>query len=174
MFGLFDHTFYSFLDLTGVLYHPLTSSYAFTGQGVGSVTVTMDSEKTFHEIGVDGVVIMGKIPSSSGKLIIECQQTSNVHKWLLYTYQTINTGIPSVKVKEWGRMTSLLRNLKDGTTHILKGVSFEKIPDKLYTAEGQMVTWVLWAASVDSSAPNPSGAGQLSALQKRWLGRFQE
>jgi hypothetical protein len=74
--------------------------------------------------------------------------------------------------KEWGRMTAYLRNLNDGTTHTLRGLSYERIPEKSYQAEGQMVVWVLWAADIESLAPNPSGAGQLSALAKRWLSRF--
>ena len=81
MFGLFDHTVYSFLDLSGVISHPAVgTSYTFTGQGVGRVVVSMEEDKTFHEIGVDGTVILGKIPGNAGKLTIECQQTSNIHK----------------------------------------------------------------------------------------------
>jgi len=102
MFGLFDHTVYSFLDLSGALYHPKVSSYTFTGQGVGRVVVSMEEDKTFHEIGMDGTVILGKVPGAAGKLTIECQQTSNVHKWLLYTYQFLI----KEDAKEWGRMTA--------------------------------------------------------------------
>jgi len=168
MFGLFDHTVYSFLDLSGVIYHPAVGSYNFTGQGVGRVVVDMQEDKTFHEIGVEGTVILGKIPGNAGKLIIECQQTSNIHKWLLYVYQFLI----QANAKEWGRMTAFLRNLNDETKHTLNGLSYEKIPEKSYQAEGQMVTWVLRAADIDSFAPNPSGAGQFSALAKRWLSRF--
>ncbi len=168
MFGLFDHTVYSFLDLSGVIYHPAVGSYNFTGQGVGRVVVDMQEDKTFHEIGVEGTVILGKIPGNAGKLIIECQQTSNIHKWLLYVYQFLI----QANAKEWGRMTAFLRNLNDETNHTLNGLSYEKIPEKSYQTEGQMVTWVLWAADIDSFAPNPSGAGQFSALAKRWLSRF--
>jgi len=71
-----------------------------------------------------------------------------------------------------GQDDGFLRNLNDGTTHTLRGLSFERIPEKSYQAEGQMVVWVLWAADIDSFAPNPSGAGQLSALAKRWISRF--
>lgn len=169
MFGLFDHTVYSFLDLSGVISHPAVgTSYTFTGQGVGRVVVSMEEDKTFHEIGVDGTVILGKIPGGAGKLTIECQQTSNIHKWLLYVYQFLI----KKDAKEWGRMTAYLRNLNDKTEHTLRGLSYERIPEKSYQAEGQMVVWVLWAADIDSFSPNPSGAGQLSALAKRWLSRF--
>jgi hypothetical protein len=170
MFNLFGHTTYSFLDLSGVICHPKVNSYVFTGQGVGRVSVTMEEDKTFHDIGVDGTVIIGKIPGGAGKLTIDCQQTSNIHKWLLFTYQFLI----KEDAKEWGRITAFLRNLNDGTQHTLKGMSFERIPEKSYQAEGQMVTWVLWAADIDSFAPDPSGAGQLSALAKRWISRFKQ
>ena len=128
MFGLFDHTVYSFLDLSGVISHPAVgTSYTFTGQGVGRVVVSMEEDKTFHEIGVDGTVILGKIPGGAGKLTIECQQTSNIHKWLLYVYQFLI----KADAKEWGRMAAYLRNLNDGTTHTLRGLSYERIPESL-------------------------------------------
>ncbi len=165
MFGLFDHTVYSFLDLSGVLSHPHVGSFVFTGQGVGQVVITMDGDKTIHEIGVDGTVVLAKVPGHAGKITIECQQTSNVHKWLLYAYQRINMD----NVEEWGRMTALLRNITDKTSHTLKGLSFDRIPEKRYGPEGQMIEWVLFAADIDSTAPNETGAGGLSALAKQFL-----
>lgn len=176
MAGLLDFTTYSFLDLSGAIYHPNTGSYVFTGQGVGRIVISMSSEKTYHEFGVDGSVIVGRIPTESGKIVLDCQQTSNIHKWLLSTYQSLmitEEGNSTATVKLWAALTGYLRSLKDGTSHKLAGVSFEKVPDKVYAAEGQIVSWVLWAAEIESFAPNPSGAGQLSALAKQWRSRFE-
>lgn len=159
-----NHTTYSFLDLTGVIAYPF-ASYVFTGQGVGEVTIQMSGEKTGHEISTTGDVIIYKIPGNNGKLIISCQQTSNIHKFLLATYQQLYYST----AKEWGMMFAMLRNIHDGTEHFFKGLSFDTLPEKRYGAAGQMVLWVLLAADIRSTAPNPSGAGQMSAIARSFL-----
>jgi hypothetical protein len=50
----------------------------------------------------------------------------------------------------WAEMSASLRNTSDGTSHIIVGMSFGKVPDKVYQAEGQMVTWTLWAANIQN------------------------
>lgn len=151
-----SHTVYSFMDLSGVIQHPLTSSYPLAGQGVGQIAVNMSEEKTFHVISVYGDVLVGKVPSShNGNIEITCQQTSNMHKFLLYTYQTV----VMAEAREWARMAALLRCISDGVEHNITGLSFNKIPGKVYATNGTMVIWRLDAASIESTAPNPSGAG---------------
>ena len=50
-------TTYSFLDMAGSLAHPDLGAYVFTGQGVGSVTISMASDKTAHDIAADGAIM---------------------------------------------------------------------------------------------------------------------
>lgn len=149
-FNPFDHTTYSFLDLSGAIFHPLVGSYIFTGKGVGRILIGYEQDKTIHEIGTDGTICLSKVPGHLGRMVIECQQTSLLHKWMLHTYQTVHLNVPS----EWGRMAALLRNITDKTSHSLKGMSFHQVPKKLYEQEGRTVEWVLWAAEVESDAPN--------------------
>ena len=143
-----DYTTYSFLDLSGALVHPSLGAYIFTGQGVGQVTVSMDTERTAHNVGADGTVMVSKMAGHNGKVTIQCQQTSNVHKWLT----AAENAVYIADTDQWASMTATLRNTSDGTTHIITGMSFGKVPDKVYQAEGQMVTWTLWAANIQSLA----------------------
>lgn len=142
-------TTYSFLDLAGVIAHPLypLGVFQFTGEGVGSVTVTMDTERTAHDVAADGSVMVSKIAGNNGKINIECQQTSLAHKYLLNLYNYL----VSASAGEWAMIAIVLRNVSDATSHIATGVSFGKIPDKPYAAQGGKVTWVLWAADIVSA-----------------------
>ena len=69
-----------------------------------------------------------------------------MHKWLL----TAHNAAFLADTDAWSDMAVTLRNTSDGTSHVATGVSFGKIPDKAYAAQGQMVTWVLWAADIQS------------------------
>ncbi len=144
MFNPFDHTVYSFSDLTGVIYHPLMGNYAFTGQGVGQITIEMDNDMTSHDFGVDGSNIISRISVYSGKMIIQCQQMSNIHNWLMATFNAVKMADPV----EWARMSSMIRRISDGNVNYVTGISFERVPPKVYQAEGQMVDWVLWAGDI--------------------------
>ena len=155
MLGLFDYTVYSFLDLSGAIAHPDLGSFVFTEGGVGQITIAMTTDKTFHEISVEGVVMIGMIPAHNGKIQIQCQQTSNIHKWLLWAYNTLILG----DTDAWGKMAATLRNICDGTSHSVNGISFDKIPEKAYGTAGGMVTWTLWAADIQSISPRPTTAG---------------
>ena len=141
-----DFTTYSFLDLSGAIVHPDLGAYIFTGQGVGQVVITMATEKTSHNVAADDVVMVSKIAGHNGQIQVQCQQTSLVHKWLLAAYNAVYIA----DTDAWANMSATLRNTSDGTSHIITGMSFGKIPDKPYQAEGQMVTWTLFAASIVS------------------------
>jgi hypothetical protein len=139
-------TTYSFLDLSGALAHPTFGAYVFTGEGVGEVQVSMTTEKTAHDTASDGSVMVSKIAGDNGNITIQCQQTSNVHKWLLSAYNNLK----NADSKEWAKMAATLRNVCDGTSHIATGISFQKVPDKSYQAQGQKVSWVLMCADIQS------------------------
>jgi hypothetical protein len=156
-------TVYSFLDLSGSMAHPLVGSYVFTGQGVGQITITFDHERDFHEIDVYGTVLVGQIPADNGKIQIQCQQSSNCHSWLGYAY----TKVMNEVLIEWARMNFILRNVISGDTFEARGVSFTNFPEEIHTAQGGLVTWVLSFADGWKIIANPSGKGQMSAIQKQ-------
>lgn len=137
---------YSFLDLSGACAHPSLGAYSFTGQGAGSVTVAMATEKTVHNVAADGTVMVSKVAGDNGTIVITCQQTSELHKWLTWAYNLLRYG----DVADWAKMVVELINTSDGTSHTATGVSFQKMADKPYQAQGQMVTWTLMAANIVS------------------------
>lgn len=143
-----EHTTYSFLDLTGALSHPELGSYIFTGQGVGSVTVTYKTEKSDHNVAADGVVMVSKMAGFNGQLDIQCQQTSALHKWLVKAANKLF----DLPTDQWAQMSATLRNTSDGTSHIITGISFGSQPDKAYADKGALVKWSLWAADIRSNA----------------------
>lgn len=141
-----NHTTYSFLDLSGAIAHPDLGAYLFTGQGVGTVTVAYETERTQHDTAADGVIMVSKIAGHNGKVTVECQQTSDLHKWLLAAANALYIA----PTAGWAQMSATLRNTSDGTSHIITGISFGKIPDKAYAAAGGKVSWVLWSANIVS------------------------
>ena len=141
-----NNTTYSFLDLSGAIAHPGVGAYTFTGEGIGSVVVAMATDKTVHDVAADGSVMISKIAGNNGSISVSCQQTSNIHKWLMAWYNYLMIA----DTDEWAQMSILLRNTSDGTSHIASGVSPSKVPDKSYQAKGQMVQWLLMAADIQS------------------------
>lgn len=143
---MFKPTTYSFSDLSGAIAHPLLGAYTFTGEGVGQIDIVMTTEKTAHNVAADGSIMVSKIPGNNGTISIQCQQTSAVHKWLLAAYNALLIA----DTDQWAMMTATMRNTADGSSHVAMGMSFQKKGDKSYQAQGQMVTWVLMAADIQS------------------------
>lgn len=139
-------TTYSFLDLAGAIGHPGIGYYNFTGEGVGEIGITMSTEKTAHDVAADGSVMVTKVAGKNGQIQIKCQQTSNIHKWLLAWYNYLEVA----PVGEWAQTAATLRNSSDGTSHVITGMSPQKVADKTYQAHGQQVTWTLMAAEINS------------------------
>jgi len=154
--SLLDYTVYSFLDLSGAIAHPELGSFVFTEGGVGQIVISMATDKSFHEIDVRGTVLGGKIPGRNGQIHIQCQQTSNVHKWLQWAYNILYEADAS----QWMKMAATLRNICDGTSHEITGISFNRNPDKIYSSQGEMVDWVLLAANIISTSNRPSTFGK--------------
>lgn len=143
-------TTYSFLDLSGAIMHPIIGPFVFTGEGVGEVNIAMTTEKTGHDVAADGSVMVSYLAGDNGNVSIKCQQTSLVHKWLLAAFNASKIAAEAGAVSKWAGMKMALRNASDGTSHAVSGMSFQKIPDKPYQAQGQYVTWTLPAANIQS------------------------
>jgi len=141
-----EPTTYSFLDLSGALAHQSLGAYVFTGKGVGQVVVSLAENKTEHNIAADGQVMVSKMAGHTGQIAVQCQQTSEIHKWLLAAYNALYLA----DTDEWAGIAATLRNTSDGTAHLITGMSFQKVPDKTYTKAGGMVEWVLMAADIQS------------------------
>lgn len=142
---------YSFKSLTGVLTNPVFGvSIPLTGGniGVGSITVRMNTTRTTHDVAADGTVMPSYIAGDNGEVDIQVQETSAIHLALLGLYNLCVLAANNEDVSGWAATAMSFTLLIDGSTHILTGVSFDKIPDKPYEASGQKMTWKLLAANI--------------------------
>ncbi|MBY0054133.1 DUF3277 family protein [Brevibacillus sp. LEMMJ03] len=141
------YTTYSFEDVSLVISHPSVGQYVATGKGLGSITTTMTTERTVHDVSADGSVMVSKIVGRNGSHTISVQQTSDLNKWLtkLYNY------LEQAPASEWARISLTIRSPYMQDLIRSTGVSFQKLPDKPYQAQGQQVSWVLMAADVDQT-----------------------
>lgn len=144
-------TTYSFKDTSGSFQHPLLGAFPFAGQiGMGQFTVVMTTEKTAHDVAADGAVMISAMSGDNGSVAIEVQQTSDLHTFLLAWYNTVKTLMDQGDVTNWATATLTLRSIVDGSTHICRGISPSKIPDKVYAAQGQRITWNLMCADIQN------------------------
>jgi len=142
---------YSFLDSILIITHPdLSSPIVLTGEGAGSVTVTMSETRTVHEVAADGAVMVSKVAGNQGTIAIDVQQTSNVHKKLLNLFNSLVIG----KTDKWAQASINIRNIADGAGHICNGVSPQIIPAKAYAKAGAHLTWTFMAADIQNTTVN--------------------
>jgi hypothetical protein len=144
-------TTYSFKDSAGSMTNPALAGapIVFAGEiGQGQFTISMHTERTVLDTAADSTVMPSYIAGDSGDIAIEVQQTSIIHKELLALYNLLKIAADSGDVSNWAASALSIRNTVDGSQHILTGVAFSKIPNKVYAAQGQRITWVLMAANV--------------------------
>ena len=92
--------------------------------------------------------MVSAVPGDNGIIEIEAQQTSALHSFLLAWYTQCKTAMDLGDVSHWANGTIVIRTILDGGRHSFLGVSFLKVPDKTYAAQGGKVTWTLLAAQV--------------------------
>lgn len=141
-------TTYSFQDVTVTISHPDLGQFIATGEGLGSIDVTMATDRTAHDIAADGSVMVSKIAGRNGGLTMTIQQTSELHRWLTKWFNYLETA----KTNKWADTTVIVRSAIMGETKTCTGVSPQKLPDVPYQAQGQMVSWSLLAADIQQEA----------------------
>lgn len=140
----YSSTTYSFADVDVTFIHPSVGVHQVNGEGLGSITITMATDKTAHDIAADGSVMISKIAGENGSLAISIQQTSAFHKWLLGWYNFINLA----EGASWALASIIIRDKVNGTTITAIDVSPQKRADKGYQAQGQQVTWNMMAGNI--------------------------
>jgi len=136
-------TTYSFADLSGAIAHPAVGSFSFQGQGVGSITISPQNEKTVHSRAADGSIMVTKVAGSNATVSIVVQQTSALDAFL----QDAFTMLDGMTADQWALWSATFRNPTTQRTSTLTGMSFQKEPDQPNAAQGQDRTWVFLAAS---------------------------
>ena len=135
---------YSFEDVTATLNFAGVIPIEVTGKGVGSIDISMATEKTAHDVAADGAVMISKIKGNNGSIAMNIQQSSPTHKLLLLWYNYLLNSSSST----WANNSITVRNNVNGESTIAIGVSPQKLPDKSYQAQGQRVTWNFMAADI--------------------------
>jgi len=138
-------TTYSFADLNVVFQHNAIGQYVANSEGIGTITVTMTTDRTTHDVAADGAIMISKVLGRNGSIAIAIQQTSALDAWLKRWYNYTE----AATADQWAGMTISMTNQLTGEQITLAGVSAQKLPDRPYQAQGQQVTWTLMAADVN-------------------------
>ncbi len=137
-------TTYSFQDVNFVIQHPALGQCPVNGQAIGTLTKTMATDRTAHSVAADGTVVPSFVLGRNGSFTLSIQQTSQLHKWLLRWANYIESNDPS----QFALATITIHCPVMGDQITASGVSHQKVPDKSYQAQVQMVTWTLMATDI--------------------------
>ncbi len=142
-------TVYSFSDVVGVIFNPVSGTFLFSGQiGTGSFTVGYTTVQSTIDVAADGAKMISAIPGGNGNIAINAQQTSSLHTYLFQLFNALNTQRLQGILANWAATTITITAVYAQTQHLLTGVCFEKPPDIPYGSAGTHVTWNLLAAEV--------------------------
>lgn len=139
---------YSFEDVSVVFSHPNVGQFIASGEGLGSITTDMTTDRTTHEVAADGTVMVSKIKARNGTVSVVTQQTSSLHQWLVKFYNYLETADSS----EWARGKIIIRTPAMKELETCTGVSPTKLPSNPRQAQGQNLTWSLMAADIQREA----------------------
>jgi hypothetical protein len=135
---------YSFSDVALTLSHPSLGQVSTQGAGLGSISVSMRTDRTQIDVAADGNPVTSKIKDRTGTLEIQMQQTSNIHgtlkKWFNY--------LENAATSEWAQITGVLSSNATSEQTIFSGGSMVKHPDVSYEATAGNVTWGFMFAQV--------------------------
>lgn len=138
------YTTYSFESVVMTISHPDIGQYVASGQGIGSITTNMTTDRSTHDVSADGSIMVSKVKGRNGSHAIAIQQTSDLNKWLVKLYNYLETANSS----KWAGIHIVIRSTDMHDMLTSTGVSFQKLPDRPYQAQGQQVTWQLLSADV--------------------------
>jgi hypothetical protein len=139
-----SYTTYSFESVVVTLSHPSIGQYVASGQGIGSISTTMTTDRTTHDVSADGSIMISKVKGRNGSHSIAIQQTSDLNKWLVKLYNYLETAPAS----EWAGISIVIRSTAMREMITSTGVSFQKLPDRPYQAQGQQVTWQMLSSDI--------------------------
>ena len=137
---------YSFQDVTA----SLTGPTGVVDLGFGSsvtkegITVAMNGPRNVMTPAADGEYMHSLKADKSGTVTVRLLNTSPVNAMLqaMYNAQSLTTSL-------WGNNVIIIRNKGNSETVTCRGVAFQKLPDRVYAEEGQMVEWVFDAGKID-------------------------
>lgn len=138
---------YSFQEVEVTLSHPSLGIVSTNGLGLGSVSLSMATDKATASVAADGVTIINKIKDEHGNLDLEIQQTSEAHKDLKRWSNYLKTAPAS----EFALIKAVVTSKSTGEQDICSGGAIIKNPDKSYGAEVSSITWGLLFAEIQQN-----------------------
>ena len=135
---------YSFEDASVVLSHPDLGQISASGQGLKTISISMSNDMRQDDLAGDGSVMVSKMPSPNGGIIITAQQTSPFHEWMTKFINYLETAPTS----RFALGTILVNAQEMGVRHTGTGVGPQKRSDKGYEAAGGSVSWNLMCAKL--------------------------
>ena len=138
-------TIYSFADVEFIISHPSVGRYVAQAEGIGSIKVTMTTERTKQDVAADGAVMVTKVEGKNGTIALAIQQTSALDKWLRNAYDYVDTANAS----EWAEFSITIRSPIMMELVNAYDVSFQILPERPFESDGQQVTWNLMSAHID-------------------------
>jgi hypothetical protein len=144
---------YSFTDVFFTMSHSnktlIPDEATIDANGVGSITISNDGERSTKQLAADGAVLISKIRDRTGTLTLDFLQSSPLHNQLMRWFNALE----DAPAAEWAKMNGLLRSRATDENTKLTGICFVRIANKAYAAQGQNVQWQLLVADV-SNFPN--------------------
>jgi hypothetical protein len=154
-------TVYSFSNITASISHPSTGAISTNNNGIGSLGISMLTERTTHDISADGGIFILKVDGNNGIVNLQVQQTSELHRWLLQLAGFLMT--PTIDHSTWAEINMSIQDNNMTTLYNCTGGSLLKIPDLTFSAQGQSVTWIIYFA--DITLTTTSASTDLSNIQ---------
>jgi hypothetical protein len=141
---------YSLKDLVGTLTTP-AGAFPIAGQiGLNSLLISNAIEHVTQQVSGDGTVMVSWASGRNGHAGIDVQQTSDLHKFLIDSFNLIQVAADAGDTSLVAISTFSFRNIVDNSYGILTGMSISKIPDVPRGSQGQNVMWMLPAADLVS------------------------
>ena len=135
---------YSFSDVNITFSHPSLGQVSANGMGLGSIQLSMRTDRSVIEVAADGTPIVSKVKDKTGTLALQVQQISDINtilkKWFNY--------LESAPTSEWSLMKCVITSKNTGDQDILNGGSIVKLPDRSYEQTAGNITWNFLFAEV--------------------------
>jgi hypothetical protein len=162
-------TTYSGLAMVGSITFPLSGPIVISGiaqQGIQTLNIRMHTPHANLKVAMDGAQVPSWVPGEGGTVEVQIYQQSTLHQALVTAYNAMHTAAMLGDVSGTFTGQFYLRDTSTGNTHTATGVSIEKVPDKPYQDQSQVVTWTLICCNVISETGSALGAfvGALGAL----------
>jgi hypothetical protein len=120
--------------------------------GLNQTTVRLLTDHVLMKVGADGAVVPSYIPGDNGEIEIQVWQTSILHAALLAWFNSVSSAARAGDVSNvFAGQVLIASTVAGGSSHFAEGCCPVKVPDKVYGTEAQPVSWVIRAASIQST-----------------------